>query len=173
MCVRFLRSSESPHVSVFYLSATSLTVSLAATLIPKALGYHGSIRMPHGRIEWAFMLGVGASWARSPACPAWLVPQALGWMLGAPFRPHVLKSKADPQDGAGGPQQHTHAARPHRVGLQAGRRCAPWLCRALKRSKPSLLACLARPPVHVHCTWGMPGCLSVWAALLCMCHDMP
>ena len=68
MCVRFLRSSESPHVSVFYLSATSLTVSLCATLIPKALGYHGSIRMPNCAMEWAFLAGVGAACAAQALC---------------------------------------------------------------------------------------------------------
>ena len=77
MTVRFLRTSESPHVSVFYLSATSLSVSLCATLIPTALGYKGHIRMPHGWVEWGFMLGVGVLF------PSVRTMLAACWPLGA------------------------------------------------------------------------------------------
>ena len=61
MLVRELRSTESPHVSVFYLSGCSLTASFIGTLVPKALGAHNAIRMPHGWIEWAALAGVGES----------------------------------------------------------------------------------------------------------------
>ena len=76
MLVRFLRSSESPHVSVFYQSAASLVVSLAATLIPKALGYEKALRMPHGWVEWSFMAGVGQYIPFRPSCSR--VPWRLG-----------------------------------------------------------------------------------------------
>lgn len=62
MLVRELRT-ESPFVSVFYLSACSLIASVFGTGIPKALGWQNAIRLPNGWVEWSFMLGVGiASW---------------------------------------------------------------------------------------------------------------
>ena len=67
MCVRFLRNTESPHVSVFYQAWVSLVIALCATLIPRALGHTASIRQVHGWVEWTFMAGVG----EAADCWAW------------------------------------------------------------------------------------------------------
>ena len=59
MCVRELRTTESPFVSVFYLSICSFIASVIGTGLPAALGVANAIRMPLGWQEWGFLLGVG------------------------------------------------------------------------------------------------------------------
>ena len=80
MCVRFLRNTESPHVSVFYQAWVSLVIALCASLIPRALGHPGSIRQVDGWVEWTFMAGVGE-------CPS---------HLEAPPPPHLSLSLSSP-----------------------------------------------------------------------------
>ena len=70
MCVRFLRNTESPHVSVFYQAWVSLVIALCASLIPRALGHPGSIRQVDGWVEWTFMAGVGECPSHLEAPPA-------------------------------------------------------------------------------------------------------
>ncbi|KAK9812242.1 hypothetical protein WJX73_006670 [Symbiochloris irregularis] len=63
MCVRELRTTESPFVSVLYLSMCSFVASIVGCAIPAALKVPNSFRLPIGLKEWGFLLGVGlASW---------------------------------------------------------------------------------------------------------------
>ncbi|KAK9830121.1 hypothetical protein WJX72_009889 [[Myrmecia] bisecta] len=60
MAVRELRSTETPNVSVIYLSGTSTIAAVLGCTLPRLLGWewHSVFRLPVGPLEWALMIGL-------------------------------------------------------------------------------------------------------------------
>ena len=59
MCVRELRFTDTPNVSVFYLGATSTLAAIVGCTAPKLWGVENTFRMPNAAIEWYLIAGTG------------------------------------------------------------------------------------------------------------------
>ncbi len=59
MCVRELRFTDTPNVSVFYLGLCSTLGAIVGCTVPKLWGVENTFRMPNASIEWLYILGTG------------------------------------------------------------------------------------------------------------------
>ncbi|KAK9829224.1 hypothetical protein WJX72_004585 [[Myrmecia] bisecta] len=78
MAVRELRSTETPNVSVIYLSGTSTIAAVLGCTLPRLLGWewHSVFRLPVGPLEWALMIGLGLTGYGTQICMTYALQYA-------------------------------------------------------------------------------------------------
>lgn len=59
MCVRELRFTDTPNVSVFYLGLCSSIGAIFGCTAPKLWGVENTFRMPNAAVEWWLIVGTG------------------------------------------------------------------------------------------------------------------
>ncbi|KAK9837654.1 hypothetical protein WJX74_002242 [Apatococcus lobatus] len=68
MCVRELRFTDTPNVSVFYLGLCSSIGAVVGCTAPKLWGVANTFRMPNAPVEWWLILGTGTSGYGTQIC---------------------------------------------------------------------------------------------------------
>ncbi|KAK9865750.1 hypothetical protein WJX84_008399 [Apatococcus fuscideae] len=68
MCVRELRFTDTPNVSVFYLGFCSTIGAIIGCTVPKLWGVENTFRLPNEAIEWWLILGTGLTGYGTQIC---------------------------------------------------------------------------------------------------------